>query len=533
MLDGQPVSAAVTNPAFINKNQDDTMANKLSFTRAGSGASIDDIQAAVNKLYTATGASESTTGTVYNAPAGTIIDGDSHETALSDLADKFDAATGHMHTGAPGDAPPISGGFITDVPFTQFVQEGSPIFAVTGSSWDVTSLMTGKVASTGPTDLGVITTAPENKILLAGAASNLTDSIVDSTGNIVYGRLTESAGTWTLTFYSLQGGVETSHSFSVSTNLTWFYRELFAPLVNTPVYEPNYFEFDYKTVKSVAVTGNTGLYGNIVVAASAGVSVIQSGQNLIFTGSLSDDYPQDVAATGDPGVSTLAARSDHAHQGIHSVAASGYSALYGDVIFGASGGISLSTFGQNLFYTADLSDTTPQPIAATGSAGTSDLISRDDHVHAGVHSVAASGYTPLLGDITLQALGGMTIGATGNVIGFESSPGTTIAASGYSQLTGDVVLAGSGNVTITQSGQVIYISASGGGGGTGQGPLITPNDSSGDLVMETGYSTFWPYLNILGADTFTVQSGAQLVSAGVMAVSGTLDVATGGIAIVL
>jgi hypothetical protein len=122
VLDGQAVSAAITNPAFINKNLDDTMPNKLSFNRALSGSTIADIQAATNKLYTATGASESTTGTVYNAPAGTIANGNSYQTALSTLAHKFDASTGHMHTGADGDGP------LLDVVRSVAVTGSTPIF---------------------------------------------------------------------------------------------------------------------------------------------------------------------------------------------------------------------------------------------------------------------------------------------------------------------------------------------------------------------------------------------------------------------
>jgi hypothetical protein len=108
VLDGQPVSAAITNPAFINKNISDIMPNQLGFNRPLSGPDIADIQAAVNKLYTATGASESGTGTIYDATPGTITNGTSYESALTLLADKFDAATGHSHSGADGDGGPLA-----------------------------------------------------------------------------------------------------------------------------------------------------------------------------------------------------------------------------------------------------------------------------------------------------------------------------------------------------------------------------------------------------------------------------------------
>jgi hypothetical protein len=133
VLDGQDVDAAVTNPAFINKNLDDVMPNKLGFSRISSGASISDIQAAVNRLYTASGATDSgTTGTGYVAPASTITVGDPYVTALSKLAQKFDPVTGHTHSGSPGDGPPIS-------------PSGLPTITLTG---DVTGAATGGLIPT-------------------------------------------------------------------------------------------------------------------------------------------------------------------------------------------------------------------------------------------------------------------------------------------------------------------------------------------------------------------------------------------------
>ena len=104
VLDGQSVSAAVTNPAFINKNINDQMPNVLGLTNTFS-PTISDIQAAANRLYTATGVSEISSGTNYNATSGTITNGQSYQTALGILANKFDAMTGHLHSGNPGDGP--------------------------------------------------------------------------------------------------------------------------------------------------------------------------------------------------------------------------------------------------------------------------------------------------------------------------------------------------------------------------------------------------------------------------------------------
>lgn len=105
VLDNQPVNQTITNAAFINKNVDDQMPNKLGLNRPMSGPTIADIQQAVNNVYTATGVSETQTGTNYNATPGTIANGDSHQLALTELAGKFDPATGHFHTGSAGDGP--------------------------------------------------------------------------------------------------------------------------------------------------------------------------------------------------------------------------------------------------------------------------------------------------------------------------------------------------------------------------------------------------------------------------------------------
>jgi hypothetical protein len=278
VIDGQPVNQSVTNAAFLSKNTNDTMPNILGFARALSGASIADIQAAVNKLYNATGASETQTGTVYNATAGTITNGQSYQTALTELAGKFDPATGHYHTGAPGDGPLL------------------------------------------------------------------------------------------------------------------------------PV------------VSSIAATGFTPLTGAVTLVGLNGIALNES-----------------------------------AHT------------------------ISISN---------DLSFTTPLPVAATGSVGSSVFSAREDHVHEGLHSIAASG---------------------------------------NAQITGDAVLVAGSNVSLSQLGSQIFISASGGGGGGGgSGPITTLNYSTGSNVVAASSSLFWPYLTISVADTFIIPSTSELVSVSSMIVNGTL-----------
>lgn len=90
VADGQAVSQAITNPAFLIKNADDFTVNKIGLKDpAGVSGPIlyDNAQRALNTLDTTTGATETVAGTNYGTPpAGTILNGDSHQTALNKIA---------------------------------------------------------------------------------------------------------------------------------------------------------------------------------------------------------------------------------------------------------------------------------------------------------------------------------------------------------------------------------------------------------------------------------------------------------------
>lgn len=81
------------------------------------------------------------------------------------------------------------------------------------SSVVVTTAFTGKVSGGTNTTAGVYTTAPNNKIFLRESATG--KPLADVSNDVsVFGRLTESSGTWTLNFYSLIAGVETAFDFT-------------------------------------------------------------------------------------------------------------------------------------------------------------------------------------------------------------------------------------------------------------------------------------------------------------------------------
>lgn len=87
VVNGQPVNASITNAAFLFKNADDTDTHVLSLHN-GNSSFITDPQKALNTLFTASGSTENVPGTAYNAPAGTVTNGDTYEFAIGELAAK-------------------------------------------------------------------------------------------------------------------------------------------------------------------------------------------------------------------------------------------------------------------------------------------------------------------------------------------------------------------------------------------------------------------------------------------------------------
>lgn len=281
VIDGQPVDAATTNPAFLDQNQDDVAHGILGMDNAvpASGAVIGNVQGTLNQLKDGTGATEVTPGTVYTSQKR-VTNGQNHPTAISNLDTAFHETTGHKHTGVAGDAPTLDGAAIGSVPLLGVYQQNSDLAAVTGTSLVVTPQMLGKVASTGPTVKGVVVTAPNNKIPLLNTASlNENESHTDSDGVTIYGRLTEAAGVWTLSFFKLVAGIETAHNFTVAVGIRWFYQELFARLVDALVYSDQLVQPNTKQVRSLFLIGDSAsLFGDVQIEAGSGINIVRTGQ---------------------------------------------------------------------------------------------------------------------------------------------------------------------------------------------------------------------------------------------------------------
>lgn len=271
VADGQAVSAAVTNPAFINKNQADTMPFTLglSSTAGGDGAAIASIQATFNKLYAATGASETQSGTVYGAPASTVSNGDSYQTAVFKLSTKFSPSVGHDHTGAAGDGPLLTPASLTSITLSGRFQQGADLVGVTGGSSNVSSLLAGVPVSTGQTVLGVVTNTPFNKVIIRNSAND--EEYLDATGNVIYARVTNSggpSGTWTLTYYSEISGTETAYSFLISSGVRWYYQTLVNPINSSIVYSEIAF-IPSDNVAADIPTATTTTQGKVLLSSTA------------------------------------------------------------------------------------------------------------------------------------------------------------------------------------------------------------------------------------------------------------------------
>ena len=93
------------------------------------------------------------------------------------------------------------------------VQWSTNLVLGSSTSQSVTTFFTGKSSGGTDTTAGVVASAPNNKIWLrlAGSGHQITDEV---NGVSVFGRLTETSGAWTLSYFSLVNGTETPFDFT-------------------------------------------------------------------------------------------------------------------------------------------------------------------------------------------------------------------------------------------------------------------------------------------------------------------------------
>jgi hypothetical protein len=122
-----------------------------------------------------------------------------------------------------------------------FAEYGEFTFdAASGTSIDVTTLFSAKSPGGAESTEGVITSAPQNVVQIAEKTTG--GEIEDGEGDKVFARITEAAGTWTLSFFTNEAGAETAHSLS-SQDIKFLYREVFT-LENKPTIGASVLTYD-------------------------------------------------------------------------------------------------------------------------------------------------------------------------------------------------------------------------------------------------------------------------------------------------
>lgn len=335
IFDGQPVDRANTNPAFMTKNGgDDTTTTDMNFQSVtpAAGANVNQVQGEMNGQNKYTGrpsnsGKDSLPAWLYNY-VGTTLD-NLHERA-DFLTRKFAgliANGGHKHNGTDGEGAAIDAVDLVNVRLSGKVLQGVDQIGVTGVSTNVSTDMSGKTPSSGIAVKGVVVTAPYNKVIIRQATGASTDDVYrDGSGNIVYGRITESAGVWTLSYYVEIAAVETAYSFASPSDVRWYFQELFNPVTDAPVYS----EF--------AVIPSENTTSDVVDATET-----QAGKVL-----LSNIVATSVGSANVKGTSARVSHEDHAHQGVHSISKSGSADLFGDVDLVEGSDISITQVDQNI-----------------------------------------------------------------------------------------------------------------------------------------------------------------------------------------
>lgn len=246
IINGTPVDAPTTNAALLARQADDTATGVLTLNNTldvNSGNQIDNIQNEHNSIASFVG--KATNLGPAAMPTWTTDESFTPNEPVFNRADalssKFPNATGHNHDpGIPGSGGAVTASSIFTVVLHGYIIRGVDITGAAGGSTDVSTDFAAAQPSTSTGQKGVVVNAPYNKIILRQATGiDAGDQFVDTLGNQVYGRLTNTGGvggTWTLTYYVDISGTETPYSFPSPVNVAYYYQQLFNPITDAPVY---------------------------------------------------------------------------------------------------------------------------------------------------------------------------------------------------------------------------------------------------------------------------------------------------------
>lgn len=321
IIAGQKVAAAVDNAAFLSRlTNSDTIA-KIDFknSETASGGNIINIQRVINSISSAFGIS---TNEAYNFLVSWSENyvGSINDTAverISALVSLFSGNFGHDHSGVDGSGKKVSASNLDN--FNKYYSnwQSFSMTGVSGSSVDVSSFLLSKSPTGSSNSIGVVITAPNNKVSLYNVDDG---SFLEESpgGDRVYGRLSYSVGIWTVTFYKLVSGIETSTSISLS-NITFVYLEVFDQ-ENRPTFP------------------DTPEFGSLDGTADVKDATYLSKGKVQLSSTVSE-----ISSTGSAGTSNaIVSNADHSHKGVHSLKIDGESAqAFGDVEFKEGTGIDI------------------------------------------------------------------------------------------------------------------------------------------------------------------------------------------------
>ncbi len=267
--DGQYANQGTFNNAFIKKNGDDETIGKLDLNKDApeSGDAIVDTQRNINSfasiLGVATNQAKDAVATWLSTTVG--LTSSTFMDKIEALVLKFKATTGaggHSHSGVDGDGAKVSASDLANFNDYWTAYQKVSATSVTGTSKDVTSLMTGKVSGGGSAAEGVLTDISHNRVDLIDPSTRT--YFEDAQGQKVYGRITYAASVWTVSFYTNEAGVETAYSFS-SSDVDILFREVFKS-ANRPTISENPTEF-----------GTLDVTADVADATSTGRGVVSTG----------------------------------------------------------------------------------------------------------------------------------------------------------------------------------------------------------------------------------------------------------------
>lgn len=246
VTNNQRANETTFNNAFLSRTRDSTTIARVGLlnTLTESGASITNLQRELNAILSFIGSLPNQANDYTNPWTNNQVGASTDSVAerLEAITARFKGTAGHAHTGADGEGSKVSAADLANVPLTGAFAQGVALTGVTGSSTDISTQMAGKTPSHGSSQVGVVSDFPYNKIQLRQASgADQGEYFRDGAGNLVFARLTEISGVWTLSYFVNLAGTETAYSFGSAVDVDWYFQSLYNPMVNPPTYDLSAF----------------------------------------------------------------------------------------------------------------------------------------------------------------------------------------------------------------------------------------------------------------------------------------------------